>query len=61
MCYEDVSASAFWVLLRFLFAGALPAWDVGGGGEGGGGGGGPAGGAGGGASRRAVWRSLGGR
>ena len=37
VCYEDVSASAFRVLLRFLYAGELPAW------EGVGGGGGPCG------------------
>jgi hypothetical protein len=37
VCHEYVSASAFRVLLRFPYAGALPAWDVGGGGEGGGG------------------------
>jgi hypothetical protein len=28
VCYEDMSASAFRVLLWFLYAGALPAWDV---------------------------------
>ena len=59
MLYEDMSASAFRVLLRFLYAGELPAWDVGGGGggESGGGSGGPcgsAGGAGRGASRRVA-------
>ncbi len=27
VCYEDVSASAFGVLLRFLYAGELPAWE----------------------------------
>jgi hypothetical protein len=48
VCYKDVSASAFRVLLRFLYAGELPAWEGGGGGGGGGawsygsgGGGGP--------------------
>ena len=33
VCYEDVSASAFRVLLRFLYAGELPAWEGGGGGS----------------------------
>ena len=32
VCYEDVSASAFRVLLRFLYAGELPVWEGGGGG-----------------------------
>jgi hypothetical protein len=49
VCYEDVSASAFRVLLRFLYAGELPARKGGSGGERGGpsGSGGGAGGAGG--------------
>jgi hypothetical protein len=38
--YEDVSASAFRVLLRFLYTGELPAWGVEARGEGGGGAGG---------------------
>jgi hypothetical protein len=37
VCYEDLGASTFRVLLRFLSSGELPAW------EGGGGGGGPCG------------------
>jgi hypothetical protein len=37
VCYEDVSASAFRMLLRFLYAGELSAWEGGGGGGGGGG------------------------
>ena len=49
VCYENVSASAFRVLLRFLYTGEVPAWGVdargeGGGGAGGSGGGGGAGG-----------------
>ena len=49
VCYEDVSASAFRVLLRFLYTGELPVWGgeargEGGGGAGGSGGGGGAGG-----------------
>jgi hypothetical protein len=48
--YEDVSASAFRVRVRFLYAGELPAWEFGGGGGGGVGGPcGSGGGAGGGA------------
>jgi sugar lactone lactonase YvrE len=43
VCYEDVSASAFRVLLRFLYAGELPAWEVGRGGQDAGSGGGGSG------------------
>jgi hypothetical protein len=39
VCYEDVSSSAFRVLLRFLYGGELPAWEGGGGGQGAGSGG----------------------
>ena len=59
VCYEDVSASAFRVLLRFLYAGELPAWEGarsgGSGGSGGGAGGaGQSRGAGRGAARAAL-------
>ena len=53
VCYEDVSASAFRVLLRFLYAGELPAWKSVDGGQGAGSGG-SCGGAGGAGGRRGV-------
>jgi hypothetical protein len=53
VCYENVSASAFRVLLRFLYTGEVPAWGVDARGEGGGGAGGSGGGGGAGGRRGA--------